>query len=100
MRAAGSETRTHVLTEGGLVRTLKVGRPEHTMHLRWTGHFAAGKREPPDGPGHAAGEPEEFLVEIELLKIVGDSAVVRLWAPEEVMILSAKKDPQCQAALQ
>lgn len=97
MGHACRKTNEHVLTEGGLVRALKLGRPEQTMHLWWSGAFATSQRKSPRGPKGERDEPGEFLIEIELLRIEGDSAVVRLWAPDEVTILSAKKDPHCQA---
>jgi hypothetical protein len=67
------------------------------MHLWWTAALAPREV---DAPGSLAGggEPQEFLIEIELLRIEGNNAVVRLWAPEQVRIVSAKKDPHCQAA--
>jgi hypothetical protein len=33
---------------------------------------------------------------MELLRIEGDTVVLRLWAPDQVRIVSAKKDPHCQ----
>ena len=51
----------HVLTEGGLVRTLKAGCPEQTMHLRWTGAAAPQEIKVPLDSEGKFGEPEEFL---------------------------------------
>ncbi len=87
-----------ILTTGGLVRSLKAGCPEHAMHLYWTGFFAP--REPNasiDRDGNC-GKAQEYLIEIELLRIEGNNAIVRINAPPQVSMVSAKKDPQCQGS--
>ena len=99
MRQALQNVTGYLLTEGGLVRTLRVGCPEQTMHLWWTGVST------PTGPGAPGslqgqcGQPEELLIEIELLRIEGSSAVVRINAPPQVDIVSAKKDPRCRGSV-
>ena len=82
-----------VRTEGGLVRSIKLGCPEDTMHLWWNGAFLAPIPEDAPHPMRKCGEVGEFLVEIELLRIEGDKVTVRLWAPEPVRIISARRDP-------
>ena len=99
MEHACSERNEYILTEGGLVRTLKAGCPEQSMHLWSTGAFRPGE---PNGPVDLQGKhgrQNDLLVEIELLRIEGNNAVVRLWAPDHVRIVSAKKDPRCQPNL-
>jgi hypothetical protein len=80
----------YVRTRGGLVRTMKLGCPEHTMQFRWNG--TCGK--PPLPPnrvfGTDKGETKEILIEVELLRIQGDKVTLRLSAPDEVRIVSAK----------
>ena len=80
----------YLLTDGGLQRTLKSGHPEHTMHLWWTGAFLC--------PGVELVEANEHLIEIQLVRIEGNQAIIRIWAPDEVEILAAKKDPHCRGA--
>ena len=88
----------HVLTEGGLKRTLKLGHPEHTMHLWWTGVMGAQPNNARRNPRGNLVEADEFLIEIELVRIEGDRATIRIWAPDQVRIISANKDSHRQKA--
>lgn len=72
------------LTVGGLQRKLRAGNAGDTMHL-WV---RSG-----DGP-----KAEEFLAEIELVRVDGKTVTLRIWAPDQVSIVSAKKDPHSSAA--
>jgi hypothetical protein len=87
-----------ILTEGGLVRTLKAGCPEQTMHLYWTGGLLPREPGAATGPAGEFAAEEEYLIEIELLRIEGNNAIVRINAPPHVDIVSAKRDPRCQGS--
>jgi len=95
MRQTCKKLTNPILTKGGVIRTLRAGHPEHTMHLWWTGTIAPREPDAPVTLDGAAGQPQEFVIELELLRIEGTTAVVRLWAPEQVKIISAQKDPHC-----
>ena len=96
MKRALKKVARHILTEGGLVRSLKAGCLGHTMHCWFEGVAVRKDLNAPGDLGGKCGEPEKFLIEIQLLRIEGNNAVVRLWAPEQVKIVSAEKDPHCQ----
>jgi hypothetical protein len=96
MQSSGQTTSAYILTEGGLTRTLKVGRPEQTMHLWWTGAFLPNGIHSFPGTGGPV-EAGEFLIEIQLLRVEGDAAILRFCGPEQVRMVSAKKDPHRKA---
>ena len=93
MKSSSKVSSEFIRTEGGLVRSIRLGCPEDTMHLWWNGAFLAPVPEDAADPARECGEIGEFLVEIELLRIEGDKVTVRLCAPAPVRIVSARKDP-------
>ena len=92
------EPTNYILTAGGLQRTLKLRHPEQTMHLWWTGAFLAKDVRAYVEPSGFVVETGEFLIEIELVRVEGEKATIRISAPEQVKIVSAKKDPHCASA--
>ena len=96
MKSSAKGFSEFVRTEGGLVRSIRLGCPEDTMHLWWDGAFLAPVPADAADPPRACGAVGEYMVEIELLRIEGDKVTVRLWAPEPVRIVSARKDPHAR----
>jgi len=89
----------YVLTHGGLQRAFRLGHPEDTIHLWGTGAFLAkGLDVACVASARDLVEAGEFLIELELVRIEGNVATIRIWAPDQIKIISAKKDPHCQVA--
>jgi hypothetical protein len=68
------------------------------MHLYWTGVLLPRERDAQSDPDGKHGRAAQHLVEIELLRIEGNNAIVRIKAPPQVDIVSAKKDPRCRGS--
>lgn len=79
----------HVLTQGGLVRSLRLGQTGDTLHL-----WAQRPRPAPSESRslEAEGACLDELIEIELLEIRPEKATIRIKAPAHFTIISAKKD--------
>jgi len=90
------DSSSYILTKGGLVRSFKPSRPDHTMYLWLTGGLGADDGRG-DGAAHSEkGPAQQGLIEVQVLKIEGDSVTIRFWAPDPVLMISAGKDPHCQ----
>ena len=82
----------HVLTQGGLVRSLRLGQTGDTLHL-WT---QRSRSSPPESRSlDAEGACLDELIEIELIEVRAEKATIRIKAPSHFTIISAKKD-QCR----
>lgn len=90
------DSSSYILTRGGLVRTFKTDRPDHTMHLWLDGGLAADGRPADEATPDHAGPAKQGLIEVQVLKIEGDSVTIRFWAPDPVVMISAGKDPHCR----